>query len=241
MTRLLRRIPGVMAIYRQARLLADVAYDRWLADPARVNDRSHLTGEWDFKAPLEQERHARMLAMVERHRGSGGWGDALELGCSEGLFTVQLARHAARLLAVDISPLACARTAERCAAIRNVSVERLDLARDPLPGRYDLILAMGIFECVHGCDRLAHVTRKVVAALKPCGLLAATVARLPEGLRHGWWVRWFPEGADCIVPILSSGFGLRLLEQAPQRGITTSGAVVDHVVALFEKDPEPTQ
>jgi SAM-dependent methyltransferase len=240
MRSLASRLARMMTSYRQAKLLADVAYDRWLADPARANDRSHLTRRWNFEAPLEQERYRRVLAMVERHRGAGDWGAVLEVGCSEGIFTTMLAPRARLVVATDVSSLACARATQRCVTTANVRVEPMDLARDPIAGKYDAIFAMGVLEFVHGRARLAAVARKLSDALNPCGIVAITICRLPAGLRHGWWTRWFPEGADCIVPMLSSGFGLRLIEQAPQAGITTSGAVVDHVVALFEKDPELT-
>jgi len=109
MKRLLRRIPGLAATYRHARFLARVAYERRWADLQLMNDASHLRGDWDFSAPVEQERYARVLAAVAERRGPAGWGHVLEVGCAEGLFTLELARRASSVTAIDVSRVACAR------------------------------------------------------------------------------------------------------------------------------------
>ena len=236
MKRLLKRVPGLRMAYKDAYMLWSIARERWWYDHVQMNDRSHLEHEWNFQAPLEQERHARVLAAIARYRGPDHWGDLFEIGCAEGLFTLQLAPYCRRLLACDISRVACARTAERCASFAQVKVEPLDLEHDPLTGPHDIVLAMDVLEFIHGRRRLTNVLEKLAGAVVPGGLLLISICRLPEEMRERWWSVLFPEGADNVITWAERVTGLELLEREIHQGpgVELSG-YIDHIIALFRK------
>jgi SAM-dependent methyltransferase len=218
-------------------MLASFAYWRFAADPARANDRAHRRREWDFQAPAERERYARVLEAVRRIR-SPRWGSVLEVGCAEGIFTEQLAGRAASVTACDVSPLACVRAAERCGRYPHVAIERLDLIKDPIPSSYDVIFAMDVLDFIQGRARKRAVVSKLARALRPGGILVVTMTRLASDLRSGWWARRLVEGGDMVVPLLLESFALRQahFEEFPEPGRTIPG-YCDHVLGVFEKAP----
>jgi len=222
--------------YRQARVLASFAYWRFAADPRRANDRAHQRGEWDFQAPGERERYARVLDAVTRIRAPDRWGAVLEIGCAEGVFTEELANRARSVTACDVSPLACTRASQRCARYPNVRIRQLDLIRNPVPGSYDVIFAMDVLDFVQGRTRKRAVGSKLARALAPGGVLVVTMTRLARDLRFGWWARQLLEGGDMVVAFLAESPGLRRahLEEFPEAGEAIGGSC-DHVIAVFEK------
>jgi SAM-dependent methyltransferase len=221
--------------YRTARMLVSFAYWRFVADPARVNDRAHRRGEWNFEAPAERERYARVLDAVMRIRPRERWGAVLEVGCSEGTFTEELAKRAVSVTACDVSPLACSRARERCARYPHVTIERVNLVTGPIHGSYDVVFAMGVLDFVQGRARKRAAVSKLARALVPGGLLVVTVTRLPPDLRSGWWARRLLEGGD-MVPTLLESFALRQahFEEFPEPGRALPGSC-DHVIGVFEK------
>jgi 2-polyprenyl-3-methyl-5-hydroxy-6-metoxy-1,4-benzoquinol methylase len=222
--------------YVDAKLLWAIACERWWCDRVRMNDVSHLSHEWNFELPSERERYARILAAIARFCGSDNWGDALEVGCAEGLFTQLLGPRCDRLLACDISAVACRHTAERCHLLAQVSVKQLDLDNEAIPGQYDMVLAMDVLEFIHGRRRLQTVLEKLAKAVRPGGLLIFSGCRLPEELRHRWWMALFPEGADNIVGYLKRGRDLRALhEEEHSQSNGQSAVYLDHLIAIFRK------
>ena len=92
---------------------------------------------WHFETkPYEHEKYAATLANLPRLNYSAG----LELGCSIGVLTQQLASRCERLLALDAAQLAVEVARERCAAQTNVEVVRATLPDEFPAGSFDLIL-----------------------------------------------------------------------------------------------------
>jgi len=230
MKQLLRRIPGLTTIYQHASVLATIAYERWWANPQVMNDRSHLRGDWNFAAPAEQERYGRVLAAVANQRGAGSWGEVLEVGCSEGLFTTELAARCASVTACDISPVALARAAERLAQYPHVQLRQLNLPRDSISGMFDVVFGMDITEFVHGRGNLRRLTSKLAATLRAGGLLVMNPLRLPPNLERAWWARWLVEGGTHYVDFVDGREGLHLIhcESYP-----------NYLVAIFQKTCQP--
>jgi peptidoglycan/xylan/chitin deacetylase (PgdA/CDA1 family)/SAM-dependent methyltransferase len=167
-----------------------------------VHDRHHFEAlfasgadPWKYDTPYEQTKYRQTLDLLP----PGGIGRALELACAEGHLTVQLAPRAGTLVAADISALALARAAERCAGHRNVEYVRLDLAADPLPGRFDVILCGEVLYFMGDREKLEAVARKLAAALEPDGHLLLTHANIardePEATGFDWDM---PFGAKVI-------------------------------------------
>jgi O-methyltransferase len=226
MKQLLRRIPGLITIYQHGSVLASVAYERWWVNPQVAYDRSHLRGEWNFVAPAEQERYGRVLAAVANHRGPGTWGEVLEVGCSEGLFTKELAARCAAVTACDVSPVALGRAAERLAAYPHVQVRQSNLLRDSIAGVFDIVFVMGVLEYIHGRRNLRRVIGKLVKTLRAGGLLVVNAQRLPPQMERTWWARWLVEGGANYADFIDGRQGLRLIRHEVYPG---------YVIALFQQ------
>jgi len=232
--KLLRRVPWVHRFYSESRYLLQIAREVFLTDPVAMNDRSHLDGEWNFGAGPDKDRWQRVLALVNEVRGSR-WGDVLEIGCAEGLITEEIATHADRLVAGDISPVARARAAERLRSATHVNIIALDLQRDAL-GLQDVVFAMDVLEFVHGRGRLRRTISKLASAVRPGGLLVVSICRYSPDIRDAWWQRWVPEGADGVLPLIGScpEFDRIHCEPHPADGKPIPG-YLDHFIAIFRK------
>ncbi len=114
---------------------------------------------WEFETSrYEAEKYAATLAALPRQSYASG----LELGCSIGVLTRQLAARCGRLLAIDISEAALIQARQRCADLPRVRFQRGDVATEFPDGRFDLVvvsevgyyLASGDLERLR--DRIAH-------------------------------------------------------------------------------------
>ena len=225
----LRRVPGLRKAYGHVRILRSMVRERF-GDLERLNDRSHLEREWNFALPAEQERYARVLEAVSAQCGVEPWGDALEIGCAEGLFTVELSERCRSVVACDISSIACARAAQRCAGRENVRIVQLDIDRNSIPGTYDLVFVMGVLSFIHGRDKLARVGARLAHVLRPGGLLVLNEMRLRREFERSWWIRLLAEGGIENAAFLDGRHGFRLVRQDLHGGLAHG-----YVVALFEK------
>jgi 2-polyprenyl-3-methyl-5-hydroxy-6-metoxy-1,4-benzoquinol methylase len=234
--KVVKKVPFALRTWLHLRVLWQIACDRRGGDPVRRNDESHLRKEWDFDAPVEQERYGRMLRAVERHLAGLENARVLEIGCSSGAFTARLGECGASVAACDISPVALELAARRCERLENVRFQRLDLQREPIRGVYDVVFVMDVFEFIHGRRLLQSTIRKVAAAVRPGGLLAVSSCRINPELRNACWVRWLVSGGDAIVRAVASEPALREIhrELHPPEGQQVEG-YVDHVLAVFRR------
>jgi SAM-dependent methyltransferase len=220
----LRRVPGLLTTYRHAQLLSTVAYERWWVDSRRRNDRAILQGEWRFETDAEQRRYHAVLAAVARFRKPGSWGDVLEIGCAEGLFTTELAGRSGSLTAYDVSPVACDRTARM---LPDVRVRCLDIQREEVPGTFDLVFLMCVLGTLHGRRTLARVSANIAQALRPGGLLIFNELRFHDPhVERAWWARALVEGGLALTKFLDGRNGLHVMHQEMHRA---------HVIAIYEK------
>jgi trans-aconitate methyltransferase len=104
--------------------------------------------------------------------GDRRFANALEIGCSIGVLTRQLAQRCDRLLSIDISetPLAAAR--ERCADQTHVEFRRLDISAEWPAGRFDLVVLSEVIYFLSAED-VVRTARHVVQSAAPgaCVLL----------------------------------------------------------------------
>ncbi len=125
---------------------------------------------WQYTSPYEVWKYKQELQLLP----STPILQALELGCAEGIFTVQLAMHVEHLVAADISPIALSRATQRCVLeqCENVRLIQFDLTQDELPAeRFDLIICSEILYYVGNQDVLQKVAKKLARSLKPNGYL----------------------------------------------------------------------
>lgn len=188
---------------------------------------------WNYSGAYEQEKYERQLAMlpdrpIER---------ALELACAEGHFTVQLAPRVGTLLATDISTKAVGRAAARChaAGLSNVTVERLDLSRDEIPGGMDLIFCSEVLYYLPNEDELARVTARIANAMPPGATLITTHSFVlnDDPQRTGFdWDN--PYGVTTISRVFSETPGLVL-----ERSLETELYRVERFVKAVGDRPAP--
>ena len=134
----LHRILGLYGLYRHSRVLSFFVDHTREANllrlkPQEAADEAHLSKAWNFDNPVEREWQSHVLATLQSLNGTAPWGDSLEVGCSEGVFTLRLAQRCRSVTAYDISPVAVERAAKRCGACANVRIQQLYAATEEIP------------------------------------------------------------------------------------------------------------
>ncbi len=218
LTNYLRRAVGLCRVYRRSRaltFLVDYSREarRLRRNPQESVDAAHDTGTWNFDTPRERAWQSHVLATVAEHTGKQRWGDALEVGCSEGVFTTQLSIRCLRVTAYDISPLAIARARERCGAYSNVRIVHGDAASEEIEGRYDLVFVMDVLWSVVGRSRRATILANLANAVRDGGWIVFSDSRMPKGFRHALWSVVLPTGADAWAKLLGRAPGFNIVHK----------------------------
>jgi SAM-dependent methyltransferase len=129
--------------------------ERYAADP----------DPWRFAtSDYERAKYAATLAALPRPR----YAAALEVGCSIGVLTRQLAGRCDALLALDVAPTALAAARARCADRPGVAFAEMTVPAQWPDGRFDLILLSEVLYYLDRAD-LARLGRRVRDALAPGG------------------------------------------------------------------------
>jgi predicted TPR repeat methyltransferase len=207
--------------------------------PKKFMDEAHVKRSWDFSSPEGQKWHDRVLLVIAEQLPKTPWGDALEIGCSEGVFTSHLSSRCRSVQAYDISPVALSRAAERCAQYSNVHYELRDLAQEEIVGKYDLVFAMDILSCIRGRERFDRAVGKLVSALSEGGFLIYSDNSMPLEVQNSWGRRrWWDSvlaimDPDDCVQYLEDRFGLMLV--AREQYVSDPQGGRDQLLALFQK------
>ena len=163
---------------------------------------------WRYESAYEQRKYEQTLSLLPPHVPR-----ALEIGCAEGHFTVGLASRVSELVAADLSEIALARARSRCAGLANVQFTQLDVASDPLPGRFDLVVCSELLYFL-GREALQAVARKLADALVSGGALVLAHANLqvdePDQPGFDWPL---PYGARHIGDVLAAEPALRFTKE----------------------------
>ena len=144
---------------------------------------ANASDPWSFaSSAYEAEKYATSLAVLDRARYAG----ALEIGCSIGVFTAQLAERCDALLAVDISGLALARARARNAGNATIRFERRRLPAEFPPGAFDLVTLAEVGYYWDDADAVA-ARERIAAALRPRAslLLVHFLPKVDDYLRSG--------------------------------------------------------
>ena len=112
---------------------------------------------------MEVARHKSELALIDKLRGHSRFRRAVEIGCSEGIFTQQLAERCESLAATDFLQPALDR-AQSNVLSQDVSFSSLDLRRDALPADLDLLCIIHVLDYVRNPLSLRRIRQKVVAS-----------------------------------------------------------------------------
>ncbi len=142
----------------------DATYDRH-DDPWGFTDR------WYER----RKRAVTTAALPDQH-----YGRVLEVGCSIGVLTAELAPRCDDLLAVDLAPAAVDRARERLAGLDHVRVEVGDVSATVPAGPFDLVVVseVGYYLTL---PHLRDVLARLEAELAPGGTLLACHWRHPVG------------------------------------------------------------
>ena len=243
LTNYLRRATGLYGLYRRSRTLAFLVDHsrearRLRLNPRESNDQAHLSGTWSFDNPVERAWQSHVLATVAAHAGAGPWGDALEVGCSEGVFTTQLAPRCNSVTGYDISPVAVARAVERCSSYSNVRILERDAVREKIEVECDLVFVMDVLWTVLGRERRASVIPKLANAVRNGGLLVFSDSRMPIVFRNRFCSRFFPRGADEWARLLERVPGFEVVHKERYRYPPSEDTAEywDKLFVLFRKN-----
>ncbi len=92
---------------------------------------------WSFEtSDYERAKYAHTLQSLPRDR----YERALEVGCSIGVLTQQLAPRCGRLLSVDVAEKALAQARERCRSLPQVEFQKMNIPEEFPSGLFDLVL-----------------------------------------------------------------------------------------------------
>jgi len=148
------------------------------------------TDPWKYRtSELEQGKYRKMLSLLPQET----FAQAIELGCSEGVFTEMLAPRTTSLRAVDFAPTAVARATRLLRSSRHVSVGQLDIKHTEPGGEYDLIVASEVLYYMGGHDQIRAVGRRVLGWMAPGGHLLLCHMRTQTDEDEGFSKpRWTP-------------------------------------------------
>ena len=169
-------------------------------DPATF-ERTYQADEdpWAFStSPYEAAKYARTVAVLRDRRFARG----LELGCSIGVLTEQLADRCDALVALDASPTAVARARGRLAGRGDVALAVAVIPEDLPDGPFDLIVCSEILY-YFAARALAELLDALEARLRPGGELLAVHWRPAT--------RTYPLRGDAVHALLQARPALRTL------------------------------
>lgn len=122
---------------------------------------------WDYEtSAYEQGKYAATLAALPRVR----YRSALEIGCSIGVLTTQLAGRCDALLAIDYAPTALAQARARCREQSWVTFRQMAVPADYPAGQFDLTILSEVGYYWSWAD-LRAARARIVAGLAPGGQL----------------------------------------------------------------------
>ncbi|RKR74846.1 class I SAM-dependent methyltransferase [Frondihabitans australicus] len=121
-----------------------------------------------------RKRAITLASLPDEH-----YGQVLEVGCSIGVLTEELARRVDRVLAVDVAESALSRARERLAPLTHVEVARVDVGEGLPPGPWDLIVLSEVAYYLSR-DRLSDLVSRIEEQLAPTGVLLACHWRRDE-------------------------------------------------------------
>ncbi len=120
---------------------------------------------WRFaSSDYERDKYAATLAALPARRFTRG----LEVGCSIGVLTRQLATRCDTILGLDVVQAAIDQARGRCADQPNMAFSRMAVPDEWPPGQFDLIVFSEVLYYL-GAAGLAQAAGKSVASLQPGG------------------------------------------------------------------------
>lgn len=123
---------------------------------------------WHYQtSPYEQLKYQRTLEILPARE----FKSVLEIGCSEGVFTEKIARIGSEVLGVDISVTALERAKQRCAHLKNVRFQHLDIVKDEIENGFELVFCAEVLYYLGKHEVLQKICAKIAQSLTDDGYL----------------------------------------------------------------------
>lgn len=175
---------------RRVRAVFNLALGRGLSQ--EIFDLLYTVKEdpWQYRTSvLERGKYTDLLTVLPQLP----WHRALEVGCSEGLFTRMLADRVECLKAIDFSPKALARAQQKLVGLDHVQLEQLNIRDQEPGGTFDLIVASEVLYYMGDVHQIRALGRRMLSWLKPGGHLLLCHMRSQSDESQGIPVsRWTP-------------------------------------------------
>jgi methylase of polypeptide subunit release factors len=212
----MKKIPGVWSTWHLGRALRDAWLDSSPRAQPEIKRDFSQTDPWHYTTnDLEILRHRREAEMLDGVRGVHRFGCVLEIGCAEGVFTEILADRCDSLLATDFSEVALARARQRRQWDEHVTFAQMDLRTDPLPGDFDLIVAIHVVEYIKNPVSLRRVRDNLVRGLRTGGYLLLGSCTGDNEFREGfWWSQYMLRGGQRINAFFAAHSELTVADTA---------------------------
>lgn len=191
-------LPGARSTWQLGRTLLDVWHDSSRYSQVELQQDFTHQDPWNYATDtLQVRRHTGEIAMIDR-LGSTHFDHVLELGCAEGIFTELLESRSQSLVATDFYSVVLERARQRRTWGNHVQFTCLDLRAEPLPGTFDLIVAIHVLEYVQSPFPLHRIREKIVQALRPGGHLFLGCVAFNATNENSWWSRYLLRGGRNI-------------------------------------------
>ena len=184
--------------------------------PTHLDDVSDIQRHYDSDPSLEADRLDRhpiefeiTMRYLRQYLPPGG--AVLEIGCTAGRYTVELARLGFRVAAVDLSPglVELCRHAVDDAGVADLVELYVSDARDlsDIPGNsFDAILLMGpLYHLIHRADRLQAVEEAVRRLRRGGVLVSAHISRFGMLAHIARTIPLWIENSESVDSVLGLG------------------------------------
>ncbi|MCZ2404369.1 bifunctional PIG-L family deacetylase/class I SAM-dependent methyltransferase [Paenarthrobacter sp. Z7-10] len=195
---------------------------------SREFDAIHQDFAEPWQAPeawYEKRKRQLTLAMLPREKFAAG----LEIGCSTGVLTQELAERCTSLLGVDLSAQAVRTAMQRTAELPGVSIAQLSVPQQWPPGTFDLIV---LSEVGYYFTRssLQEAVDRSVGALRHDGVLLACHWRHPI---EGW-----PLDGDAVHGYLRQHPALKGIGFYKERDFVLEAFALTNSLPLTNSSPQ---
>lgn len=154
---------------------------------------------WGFtSSAYERRKYAATIAALSSRRFVSG----VEIGCSIGVLTAQLAAHCDKLLGIDFAPAALAEAERRCAALPHVRFEALGVPGGWPNERFDLIVFSEVLYFLTSEDN-ARTAALACASILPGGvvLLVNFTEQIDEPTGGAQAAELFIENSSAVLSL----------------------------------------
>jgi SAM-dependent methyltransferase len=165
---------------------------------------------WEYNGVEEEQERFRIAAsFLDRVLEGRRFDSALEIGCSEGIFTSKfLVARCRRVLATDYSIVALNRVRARVGGTLPIETLVWNLRTDSVPDPVELVVAMDMLEYLPNPFRLRRACAKIIQCIRPGGYLLFSSVSSPDH-EDFWWNGLLLSGGRHIASVFEENSQLK--------------------------------